>query len=144
MSQRQCQLWDGQNKNKICFQELCCRSSMNWLKHAEDFLSCSWLSRMEAKTAGKQQKVDRQCQKEWRIALATAKKKKKKASLSPWKWDRNGTKAPELITKLVYVQTHSMPSRACQCLQPSHFRPVAPGRHVQSPVTGSQGTGIEP
>lgn len=45
---------------------------------------------------------------------------------------------------LVYVQTHSVPSRACPGSQPSHFLPVAPGRHVQSPVTGSQGTGREP
>lgn len=37
-----------------------------------------------------------------------------------------------------------MPSRACQASQPSHFCPVAPGRHMQSPVTGSQGTGREP
>jgi hypothetical protein len=50
----------------------------------------------------------------------------------------------ELAAKLVYVQTHSAPSRACQCSQPSHFLPVAPGRHVQSPVTRSQGTGREP
>lgn len=53
-------------------------------------------------------------------------------------------RAPELTAELVYVHTHSVLSRACQCLQPSHFRPVAPGRHVQSPVIGSQGTGSEP
>ena len=119
------------------------------LKHV-DFLSCSRLTEIEMKTAGKWQKVDREHQKEW--------------STSYWyiyiyiyiyiffffffnlllETRQNGTRPPELTAKLVYVQTHSVPSRACQCLQPSHFGPVAPGRHVQSPVTASHGTGIEP
>lgn len=89
------------------------------------------------KTAGKQQKAYRQCQKE----RSTSYCKKKSLTGNETEMEPG---LPVLIAKLVYVQMHSVPSRACQCSQPSHFGPVAPGRHVQNPVTGSQGTGIEP
>lgn len=100
------------------------------------------LSGRETKTACQQGKVGRQLQKGGRVAPATA-NKEMQTELVGTETDMEG-RTTELAAKLVYVQTHSAPSRACPCSQPSHFLPVAPGRHVQSPVTGSQGTGREP
>lgn len=44
----------------------------------------------------------------------------------------------------MYIQTHAMPSRACQGSHPAHFQPVDPGLHTHCPVRGSQGSGSEP